>query len=492
MKRRLKTFLILIAIFLIPMGWLLVSHIIAKHALERYKAQLRAAGEKLNVDELLPPRIPPEQNGAKLFAQTHPYFLLEGVLNSNPPPAMRTVPPNKAMIGWQQPFIVSENGRGLSTNTWQDVEQELKKVAPGLELLHQTAARPGFDFELDYHNSSMVGLTNLADLKRAVLLLSAAAVSDLHRGDTPSAITNVHALVILVDQTKDERLLISQLVRISMAAIASTAQWELLQSTNLTDPELAMLQHDWESMELIQPLENAFKMERLWSLAEIDQLRTSNNPSASIGLENPLGAGRSDSALDYARDLGEMGSRAASDILWRVCWSYDDELRELQASQIAVETLRQIETNGFFDNALAEQDRKIKALGLYNRTNNWLRTHFNNNFLALFDSTPVTTGKTINRMLRAEATRRVTVTAIALKRYQLRHGTWPADLSALSPEFLSEIPRDPADGQPLHYQPNPDGTFTLYSMTWIWPQPATSEETEQYYTNLQQRSSVYK
>jgi hypothetical protein len=495
MKRRLKTLLVLVAIFLLPTLWLVVSHFLAKHALERYKAQLRAAGEKLTVDELLPPRIPPEQNGAKLFLQFIPYLHSEGVLSSNPPPAMRGVPPNKAIIGWQQPYIVSVSaggfGNSLITNTWNDIDLELKKAAPGLELLHQAAARPAFNLEVDYHNSA-APLTNLGSLKAAIVLLSDAGVSDLHRGDTPSAVTNVHSLLVLVDQTKDERLLISQLVRIGMAVIASSPQWELLQATNLTDPELSLLQHDWESMELVPPLENSFKMDRIYSLGEIDRLRTSNSPSASIGLENSLGARGSFSVFDYMKDLGAIGSRAASDIIWRVCWSYDDALRTLQATQVAVETVRQIKTNGFFNNALAEQDRKIKALGLHNRTNNWLRTRFNNNFLSLFDSTPFTTGRTINRLLRIESTRRVTIIAIALKRYQLRHGTLPANLSALSPEFLSEIPSDPTDGQHLIYEPNPDGTFTLYSMIWVWPQPATPEETEQYYKNLQQRTSAYK
>jgi hypothetical protein len=232
-------------------------------------------------------------------------------------------------------------------------------------------------------------------------------------------------------------------------------------------------------------------MDRIYSLGEIDRLRTSNSPSASIGLDNPLGAGGSSSVFDYMKDLGAIGSRAASDIIWRLCWSYDDELRTLQATQVAVETVRQIKTNGFFNSALAEQDKKIKALGLDNRTNNWLRTRFNNNFLNLFDGVPFTTGRTINRLLRTESTRRVTIIAIALKRYQLRHGALPASLSALSPEFLSEIPRDPTDGQPLIYQLNPDGTFALYSMTWVWPQPATAEETEQYFKNLQQRTSAH-
>src|SRR5262249_6136222 len=149
MKKRLKTLLLLIAIFLLPTLWLLISHIVAKRALERYKAQLRAAGEKLTVDELLPPSVPPEKNGAKLFLQGTPYihngsFTKDhgGVLNSNPPAAMRTVPPGKAIVGWQQPQIISVWGDGIVTNTWEDVAQEFKQQAPGLELLHQAASFP--------------------------------------------------------------------------------------------------------------------------------------------------------------------------------------------------------------------------------------------------------------------------------------------------------------------------------------------------------------
>jgi hypothetical protein len=495
MKRWLKTLLLVVAIFLLPTLWVVISHVRAKHALERYKAQLRAAGEKLTVDESLPPRIPPEQNGAKLFLQAHPSLQLEGVLGSNPPPAMRKGPAGKALIGWQQSEIIFAYGdEPIITNSWKEIEQALKKAAPSLELLHQAAARPGFNLEFDYHNSSSLGLSNLASLKGAVLLLTAAAVSDLNRGDTPSAVTNVHASLVLVNESKDERLLISQLVRFAMASVASTAQWELAQSTNLTDPELAMLQHDWESMDLVSSMENAFKMERLWSLAEIEQLRSSNSPSAAVssGLPWSPASSTSSGALDFIKDIGQSASLKTSDLLWRICWSYDDELHELQVNQVAIETLRQIETNGFFDKALAEQDRRIKALGLNNRTNNWLRTHLNNDMLNMLDGAPASNLKTVNRLLRTEATRRVTITAIALKRYQLRHGVLPASLNALSPEFISEIPSDPTDGSSLSYQPNPDGTFTLNSGSWVWTQPATPEEVQQYYKNLQKRNSALK
>jgi hypothetical protein len=45
----------------------------------------------------------------------------------------------------------------------------------------------------------------------------------------------------------------------------------------------------------------------------------------------------------------------------------------------------------------------------------------------------------------------VTATFLALKAYQLKHGRLPAELSELVPQFLSAVPWDDFDGQPLRY-----------------------------------------
>lgn len=51
----------------------------------------------------------------------------------------------------------------------------------------------------------------------------------------------------------------------------------------------------------------------------------------------------------------------------------------------------------------------------------------------------------------AEFRTRATYLSIALKSYQLDTGQLPEHLSELVPEYLSEIPKDPYDGQPLRY-----------------------------------------
>jgi hypothetical protein len=59
---------------------------------------------------------------------------------------------------------------------------------------------------------------------------------------------------------------------------------------------------------------------------------------------------------------------------------------------------------------------------------------------------------------------KLVTTAIAIKRYELKHGKPPPRLAALVPEFLPALPVDLMDGQTLRYRLYSDGSFTLYSV----------------------------
>lgn len=53
--------------------------------------------------------------------------------------------------------------------------------------------------------------------------------------------------------------------------------------------------------------------------------------------------------------------------------------------------------------------------------------------------------------------------AVALNRYRVEQGQWPATLDALVPKYLTSVPRDPFDGQPLRYELR-DGAPLLWSI----------------------------
>src|SRR4051794_27777741 len=67
-------------------------------------------------------------------------------------------------------------------------------------------------------------------------------------------------------------------------------------------------------------------------------------------------------------------------------------------------------------------------------------------------------------MVHAETLCRLTITAVALKRYQLGQGAWPNQLKLLTPGILSEVPIDPMSGKPVCYRFSRDGPCMLYSV----------------------------
>src|SRR5207244_2033898 len=64
--------------------------------------------------------------------------------------------------------------------------------------------------------------------------------------------------------------------------------------------------------------------------------------------------------------------------------------------------------------------------------------------------------RTVERVTRADCRQRaslVTLTcALAAERFRLSHGCWPASLDVLVPAYLTEVPVDPFDLQPLRYR----------------------------------------
>jgi hypothetical protein len=54
--------------------------------------------------------------------------------------------------------------------------------------------------------------------------------------------------------------------------------------------------------------------------------------------------------------------------------------------------------------------------------------------------------------------------ACALERFRLVHGSYPATLAALAPDFIPAIPVEIVNGEPYHYRLTDDGNFLLYSV----------------------------
>ena len=58
---------------------------------------------------------------------------------------------------------------------------------------------------------------------------------------------------------------------------------------------------------------------------------------------------------------------------------------------------------------------------------------------------------------------RLVICSLALQAYYLDHDAWPESLADLTPEYLSEVPKDPFTGQPIVYHCDGPG-YRLYCL----------------------------
>jgi hypothetical protein len=75
-------------------------------------------------------------------------------------------------------------------------------------------------------------------------------------------------------------------------------------------------------------------------------------------------------------------------------------------------------------------------------------------------------GSASKKFAYAQSSTGLARTGIAVERYDLANGEYPATLDALMPQFIEKIPHDIIGGQPLHYRRPDDGKFLLYSVGW--------------------------
>ena len=479
------------AVLLIP----LIHHYQLRFAVASYISKLKAQGEPMDLARVIPPPVPPDQNGVPLITHALANLKSEGVVANNPPPAMLMVARGRAMIGWQQPDL-----RISGRNSWDDLGRELAAAKNDLASFQTLADHPVLDFNLDYQKGADIQIPHLAPLKRSAQWLSASALYDLHQEDPKSACADVRALLALVKGETDEWLIISQLVRIAIASIGSSATWEILQNPNVSDDDLAQLQQDWQSLEFTRPTEQAMMFERVEGLQGLAQIRKSSEKFDEIWGDFY----KSGSSPNRGGDLGmpqktrSLFLRKWDELRWRWFWSYQDELSGLRAFQSVIDAARMDETN---ESSLLAQSF---ALARLNQNASYdLHNYFSQSVSAM--------PSMLRRTARIETCQNAVVTAIALKRYELRHQQLPATLDDLTPDLLKAVPIDCMDGQPLRYRPKADGTLMLYSvgengkdeggdtslekgvtgsnfywqndhaLDWVWPQPATPAEIQSFY-----------
>ena len=444
-KTRSKILLVLI--FLLILGFIfLLPHGRYRHAVEAYKKELLARGEKLTIAELVPPPSSDASNGAKAFMQLMSNYREPTNLQSE----LQFVAPGLANVAFTN----------IGSAEMLVYEQNRSNVAELCNVLNRAS---DLDFDLDYSSGFKPALPHLLKLKMAALLISGTAMQAYAAKDFPGARMDLLASVNLFRLYSNEPIIISDLVRANLARIAAGATWEGLQCDEWTDPQLAELQNKWEDINLLTNATTAIATERAWEIAWMAELRRTHKFGGQDlidDLSSRFSSASDDGLLGYLRQhLNKLGGRARF-WRWKTSWSYDEELRLLQLGGAASDLALSANATGAFLPGLAQFNQQVSNL---RQTCSIDETHF-----LIIGSVSGATFQSYNtdllRLAETETVCRLTVTAIALKRYHLQHGDYPWALHDLVPAYLSAVPNDFLDGRPLRYRLRPDGDFLLYSV----------------------------
>lgn len=480
---------VIVAVMLISV----IHHYQLRAEVNAYIAELKAKGEPLDLTQILLPSGSPAQNDTQSFLEAASTFEANnGLLRNNYPPMMRMLAPGKAIIGWDQPEI-----RGARwSNSWNNVRETLAPDSDVLDEVQQITNRPELNFDIGYTNNSYRFVSLLGDV---ALWLSASAVYNLHNGNTASAVAETHSVFVTANAIQHGRIYNAETFRMHAVDVAPAMTWEILQSTNVTDGELAELQRDWTNLEFIQSERDGLLVERAITLGLWQKSTWKRSVYEDI-LKNDYDLWDPDNSGEHFWLKTKIKIEF---FIWQYWWSYSDMIRALKGYDIIIDTTKSIQTNNIFYDALNYQKFLVYQLSEYKNTPFYDDLGFHSIFSGPVEELNFTT----ESVMREEAAKQLAVAAIALKRYQIKNGQYPSDLNLLVPEFVSGVPLDPVDGKPLHYRLNADGTFLLYSigpngrddggkdsewwhwpdpmaLDWVWPKPATADEVQKYYANF--------
>jgi hypothetical protein len=502
MKKRTVVIIpvVLAGVLLIGLGmW---HHYALKGELRDYLKQLKAAGEKTTVAELVPARNTNRLNGGLAILACSEELRRFG--GQGPLPLMTRLESGGVLCLHRQPVLQTQQ----TNDAWPAARGWVEAQRPAINRIISAVQAPAFSFRVDYKKGFSAEFPHLVTLNQAAQLLYAAAILDLHSTQFSQAHAELCAAAKLGHVWQGEPALISHEHRVRVTELALGAFWEALQCGCWTDGQLHEWQRIWESVDLAGSLPSGIEMDRVWTVRGLDEMRHTYAVTCLCGehdSRNPISA-----FCNIAKDSVSDPKGTGRDLLdrfpryWAWCWwrSYVDERLVWQGRQECIEGARLMAKGAAFNEA-----EKVMR-----RSEARIRAEASTGIMGSIVSTELVL-HVAQRTALAEAGRRLLIAAIALERHRLSAGKLPDALDALVPVFVADVPRDPMDGMPLRYRLHEDGSYLLYSVglnftdeggdasrekqkryssiRWlarqdaVWPMPATDPEVIAYFDKIE-------
>jgi hypothetical protein len=285
-----------------------------------------------------------------------------------------------------------------------------------------------------------IRLPHLRRIKQCCVRLQLKACAELALNQTTNALADIKLALCLGDSAREEPFVVSWLVRLACVQTAICPVWEGLAEHRWSEAQLLELQSLFERYDFHPAWEKSLRAERAAGVCAVDLIQRKGLPAL---------AGNS----DYVMSRWSIARLVPSG------W-YDLErlelcrLFDLRGEGTWDAAGRKASPHRTVSNAAAE--RKLLS------GNFWPMVHHRLMAKRLLSAADTT----VLRGAAAQVSTDQAAIACALERYRLVHGQYPGNLQALSPDFMSALPKDVITGQVYKYRRNADGQFVLYSVGW--------------------------
>jgi hypothetical protein len=445
--------LVIILAILIPVG--IHENRQAERDWNEFKAHWEAKGEIFDLEKLIPPEIPDEQNFAKapiiaeVFANPNndrlsslDYRQIAGFVKI----VHFTRNGQQALGGYGASlasYLVNSESYKSEKDAARAILELFEPLTPAFDELEQASLRPKARFPIDYSNYSWNLMFNCMDkLQNAVRTLHLRARIRLALGDPKGATRDILTVIRLANLAGVDPYVGSHLIEITFHAINLRAIWKGLESGLLTDPQLQLIAQELQDLKLNGRMVTAIRFERAaW-------LRVNHEKPYPFPHHQPYS--KPDGFFFTFRVFQSIGLGNSFWFRNRLTLS-----RFLQDQYLTI--------NGKVVRNQVNIDAASNAKMALNKLNSVSIVPLNP--YAFLAKRAADGFETVVQSSSEEAARiDLARVAIALELYRREHGSYPATLAALAPSYLDSVPADLITGDPLHYRIKPDGTPVIYSV----------------------------
>jgi hypothetical protein len=464
----------LLILLLVVLAVLVLERWRGQRSLKLWKREMAARGEIFEPTRLWPPPSARSLEFSNRLAQ---------VLRELPPRLANYAgqlsgivqeQPGQARPGSQEPSLPLAQ-KGSSTNTWAELDALIGQAQPALASLHELMKDPPSGMSYDVVKRLEDDWPpNYVRVRIVAQDLQAAAMSDLHRGDLAAAGRDLATLLSFVKLYEKDPTLVTFMIRMAILGLSVEVCWDALQASGWTEPQLASLQRECLDIgQIPAQLSRTREADRVSRIYQLKRFRSHSYQSwvaryqeiyQSFGCKLP--------AADAAAPV-QLWRQYVFHPLWSFAWADQEELEYLRDVQREIAGLREAAQQSSW--LRLKEQLAANHQGYRAPTAAWrfyIGLPFEDHMMKPVGgpgiSAPAYPYPDFSRAyfttMKNLTLHEMVITAIALKRYELRHGNPLASLAALVPDFLAAPPSDLMDGRPLRYRLNSDGSFVLYSV----------------------------